>query len=745
MSRDHNDLVKSIEEISKEIIRNKGLISNGLLTDIQVFSNEIREKIEATLEEDRLLRIGIVGEVKAGKSSFLNALIFNGKKILPEAPTPMTAALTKISYSKTLKAEVNFYNETDWDTIEEFSRQYKEEYRALKEEYIQSKERKSVNPYGFLKSKANNNQQKNKPVITEEEIKRYVNQRISAEKKGCNELVRMVEDRGIDVYKYFGEKKTIEGVGTLDDLIGKLNEYVGAKGALTPIVKNTDIYMDLETLKGIEVIDTPGTNDPIVSRGIVTRKYLSKCDAVFLLSYAGQFMKAQDVEFIVSTLPAEGIRRGILVGSKFDSALLDDNKSGQDFKKALINTKNNLIRHSTSVIKKEIKNNPDNITLETIEKSMPPELISAMAYIIATKDESELNSKERHLINTLKNRYPSYDFNDSFLKEFSNIDRIKKKHFNNIKEDKKQILENKCRDLVREQTKKFQALLNSIYEESSMRLDNLMKVDKKQLEEKYNSIISNIKSTKSDINTIFSKEIIRITKSILKLKYDIEYAQHNYGNIDIKSDVETSSNTERHGFLWLKKRTVTETTTYYYANVNQAIDNLQRYTLDIKKSILDQFDNIIDIERIRKELKEAIISIFDLKDSSFNEKEILNPIDIAINRLTIPKIDIDGTKYESMIANTFAGSVVKGDGIHDLERKQSKVLSMIYKDVSKMMDKETNRIKEVMKEESNTFVDKIVYSLEDTLSEIKSQLDNKEKYIKDYKKLILEIEEYKKI
>ena len=43
------------------------------------------------VEENRLLQIGVVGRVKAGKSSLLNALIFDGHAILPRAATPMTA------------------------------------------------------------------------------------------------------------------------------------------------------------------------------------------------------------------------------------------------------------------------------------------------------------------------------------------------------------------------------------------------------------------------------------------------------------------------------------------------------------------------------------------------------------------------------------------------------------------------------------------------------------------------------
>ncbi|WBF57631.1 hypothetical protein HXV90_18285 [Lysinibacillus sp. JK80] len=37
---------------------------------------------------------------------------------MPKAPTPMTAALTKISYGDRFEAEIVFYDENDWNIIQ---------------------------------------------------------------------------------------------------------------------------------------------------------------------------------------------------------------------------------------------------------------------------------------------------------------------------------------------------------------------------------------------------------------------------------------------------------------------------------------------------------------------------------------------------------------------------------------------------------------------------------------------------
>ena len=61
--------------------------------------DRLRKEYDQQIDANRDLQIGIVGRVKAGKSSLLNALLFSGESILPKAPTPMTAALTILSYT----------------------------------------------------------------------------------------------------------------------------------------------------------------------------------------------------------------------------------------------------------------------------------------------------------------------------------------------------------------------------------------------------------------------------------------------------------------------------------------------------------------------------------------------------------------------------------------------------------------------------------------------------------------------
>ena len=69
---------------------------------------EIKEK----LEKDTLT-IGVIGQMKCGKSTFLNSFVFEDN-ILPAATTPMTAALSVITYGETERIVAEFYTTDEW-------------------------------------------------------------------------------------------------------------------------------------------------------------------------------------------------------------------------------------------------------------------------------------------------------------------------------------------------------------------------------------------------------------------------------------------------------------------------------------------------------------------------------------------------------------------------------------------------------------------------------------------------------
>ena len=211
------------------------LSSKATKSDIAVLDKLIENfkiKTEDFYREYRKLNIGVVGQVKAGKSSFLNTLLFDGEEILPKASTPKTATLTKMEYSEHNIIQVEYYSVEEWEILED-----------------------------------------NALVDLDDEV--YTSAR---------EIVGMVRRNGLEPIPYLEMGNEQIEFATYDDLIDNLNNYVGEDGKFTPIVKAVTLYLNKEEFKGLSIVDTPGLNDPIASRTIRTKEFMEVCDVVFFLS-----------------------------------------------------------------------------------------------------------------------------------------------------------------------------------------------------------------------------------------------------------------------------------------------------------------------------------------------------------------------------------------------------------------------------------------------------------------------------
>ena len=98
--------LEKLNQLSKQLQPWQGRFNE--IQDILSLKKPLLEQVERFNQEEQTLNIAIMGQVKAGKSSFLNALLFNGKPVLPTAATPKTANLTRISYGEKPVLEVEY-------------------------------------------------------------------------------------------------------------------------------------------------------------------------------------------------------------------------------------------------------------------------------------------------------------------------------------------------------------------------------------------------------------------------------------------------------------------------------------------------------------------------------------------------------------------------------------------------------------------------------------------------------------
>ncbi len=361
------------------------------------------------------LKIGVVGQVKAGKSSFLNSLFFNGESVLPKASTPMTAGLTILEHGAKDEFEVEYYNEAEWNifknkaasldkTLEKYRADFPEEANATDEEILKDLS------------------------VAEEDL--------SARELVMNFDSSFASKIGKESVR---EKKSFNGV---KDLQNVLEEYVGANGKYTSIVKSLTIKLNDPRLDKLCIVDTPGVNDPVVSREMCTRRFLKGCHGVFLLSCAsGSFFGATDVDFLVNRIGTEGISKVVLVASKLDSALQDQ---GVDEK--YVDRFDYSLEEVYTKLKEQYKRNLEKSNFKGEEPDFT--MSSGIGFSIYKKDRSQWDSVEQNTVEQLVQMYPSSFNSDEAIKDrfkyLSQIDEIWEEYLEGVfKENKNKIISQK--------------------------------------------------------------------------------------------------------------------------------------------------------------------------------------------------------------------------------------------------------------------------------------------------------------
>ena len=275
--------------------------------------NEIVNKLE-----NDTLTIGVIGQMKCGKSTFLNAFLFNDT-VLPASTNPMTAALSIITYGKEKDIVAEFYSQDEWTNLK-------------------------MQVGRDLDENASDNE---------------INMKQAAE-----EIYAKSETIANEIPSLLGKTKT--------DRFENLIDYVGADGKYVSITKSVTIHYPVEWLKGVEIVDTPGFNDPIVSRELRTQEFLKKADVVLMLLYAGRAFDATDRDIIFEKVRKVGIGKILIGVNKYD--LLINKESEEE----IISNVDEEIRKAC----RESKYRDDLLIQETM-RGIKPILLSANMALMA--------------------------------------------------------------------------------------------------------------------------------------------------------------------------------------------------------------------------------------------------------------------------------------------------------------------------------------------------------------------------
>lgn len=433
---------------------------------------------------NKTLAIGIIGRVKAGKSSLLNALLFEGKDILPKAATPMTAALTIMEYSEDIKAVAEFYTRKDLEAI-----------RAGAANIPPLKDRLITNHIAKLKEAG-----KVKP----EKINDMAERSALRELKDHPDYALWEQAEQIGNRSLPSESEAVINADSVEALMGKLKEYVGADGKYMPFTKAVRIYLPFESLKGLQIIDTPGVNDPIVSRSIRTEQELSRCDVVFVISPSGQFMSAEDIGLLSKVTQGEGIGEAYLVASQADNQLIGISDKYQSAVPAYQFLARELKAQAKSTLSKE-KEQLRNV-IERFEKH---EVIcsSSVAYVMNKyfHDQSQWDENTQLCWNNLSSCYPA-DFTpqtaQATLQQLANIDKVQA-IIEEVKPKREQILQAKLGELSKGQETLLANFVKKLTAYLDEKIEELESTDLAKVEQRLRELERIKKEGERQINSEF--------------------------------------------------------------------------------------------------------------------------------------------------------------------------------------------------------------------------------------------------
>ena len=468
-------------ETIKKYVKNLSL-SQVLLNNLKKeeyfdsFSNffeNINSEIENYIKDAKnpTYQIAIVGAIKAGKSTLINALI--GDDLASVSVTPETATLTKFRYSEKNYVKIKFYSQDKWEKIWKNA--------------ILKKATKFINEY----KKLNAESIKNNLLGKKEERKEFLD---------INELK-------IEIEKWTSSQS-------------KEHYFV------------EEIEIGIKNLKlppQVCLVDTPGLNDIVDYRSKITRDYIDSANAVLVCVNAKTL---RNEEFLTLTKVFSKARykkdQIYVLGTQIDifKSLEEWEKQKRDWietlkEKEFFETEKKAEEHILGVSSLTYpigeKLNSDNFddlvddipqimlkVSEAVKISKEKDQNKKIEKIEEIKDKLIKNSNIRKLKNIISDNLLK-DFNEKQFKDFIERYGALKEEIRNFREENYRVVSNKKKE----------------FELSSLELEEKIRLEKeriKKLEETNKRINNKIR----EIGEEFRKNFSGMEEAFKELKEKIE-------------------------------------------------------------------------------------------------------------------------------------------------------------------------------------------------------------------------------
>ncbi|MBQ3824820.1 MAG: dynamin family protein, partial [Spirochaetaceae bacterium] len=571
-------------------------------------------------------------------------------------------------------------------------------------------------------------------------------------KQGSYDQYERMQKSGImeSVYSAsFKETMPIEA-GSLDDLMGKLGEYVSANGKYMPFTKSVVLNLNIPELKDIQIVDTPGVNDPVKSREKRTEDYLGECDVVFVVSPAGEFLSKEDLDLMAHISGKKGVQEVFLVASRSDQQLygsIKDDSKGQLLEAV------NLIRGQLSSQAKEVftqktKQNPESAEMyDKLIGNMENRVVitssiceSLLQHI---DDRSSWDEDMKFAYSRLSEEYPDYfDENASkeSLKSISGVSKVKD-DIVEVRSMKDEIIAKRQAEYTAKQRQNVDSFLRGIKSAVQEGKNRLESTDAAQLKAQKASKEKLRAAASVDVDNAFEESVYQFKtelSSTLKANtrnlFDKVSDFSQYEKHETKTKEVAHTRVKGTGFLnWISGgRWGNET---YYTTKSYEVHTLQ--TAPIKSNlnnIMQTFqEDLIDCaEKAVFEWRSSVQSktISALRDSVGDDDIDISLLKTSIRKVVgnmqIPSISLSSQKFTSEYSGVLTGE----DKIYEFLEAAAEYRDNLRSTYSSQIRTFLSEMESSAKKERLS--DLLFGNMDKELSELEKQIANKESTLKRY-------------
>ncbi|GAA7412967.1 hypothetical protein ID0983_10510 [Helicobacter pylori] len=243
-----------------------------------------------------------------------------------------------------------------------------------------------------------------------------------------------------------------------------------------PHTKAVQISLNNPNLKDLEVIDTPGVNDPISSREERTKALLKDCHVVFIISPSHQFLASSDMDLFDRVSHKEGLQEIYFVVSQADGgvcSMSEAEKSGRHLPIALERAQKSLSSQLNKTMEALIQGNPNQ--REVFEKAKRNGVILTSGVCFSMdkdfKNQASWESQKEEYYNLWRNLtgcYPdafnSAEKSKESLLLLSNMGAIKER-LEKAAQNKDEIISQRVQDFAKSQASNLHNLITQLLQD----------------------------------------------------------------------------------------------------------------------------------------------------------------------------------------------------------------------------------------------------------------------------------------